>query len=70
MVTEILFATYLIIGLLVYIRALSFFDEKNKDADPEGIDAIVSLAAGIVWPLTIPGFIIYSIFSWLTNAFK
>lgn len=60
--TELLFAAYLLIGLLVYIRALRFFDEKNKDGDPEGLDALVSCAAGLFWPLTIPVFVIYNIF--------
>jgi O-methyltransferase involved in polyketide biosynthesis len=60
--TEFLFAAYLVIGLLVYIRALRFFDEKNKDADPEGLDAMVALAAGLFWPLTIPVFVICNIF--------
>jgi hypothetical protein len=62
MVSEILLVIYFGIGLLVYFQALRFFDEKNKDGDPDGLDAMVSLAAGLFWPLTIPGFIIYSIF--------
>lgn len=62
MVTEVLVAIYLAVGLLVYLRALRFFDERNKDGDPEGLDALVATAAGFLWPLTIPAFIIYSIF--------
>jgi hypothetical protein len=62
MVTEVLVAIYLAVGLLVYLRALRFFDERNKDGDPEGFDALVATAAGFLWPLTIPAFIIYSIF--------
>lgn len=62
MVSELLFAAYLVIGLLVYLRALRFFDEKNKDGDPEGFDAMLALGAGLFWPLTIPVFVICSIF--------
>jgi len=62
MVSELLFAVYLVIGLLVYIKALRFFDEKNKDGDPEGLDALASCAAGLFWPLTIPVFVICNIF--------
>ena len=60
--TEILFAGYLAIGLLVYLRALKFIDERNKERDPEGLDVLLATLSGIIWPITIPCFAIYSIF--------
>jgi hypothetical protein len=63
MVTELLFASYLVIGLFVYFKSLKYFDKQNKDGDPEGLDALVSCAAGLFWPLSIPIFVLWKLFS-------
>lgn len=62
MVTEILVAIYLSIGLVVYVKALGYFDGQNKDGDPEGFDALVSCAVGFLWPLSVPIFVLYKLF--------
>lgn len=62
MVTEVITVVYFSIGLIVFYQGLSFFDKKNKDGDPEGLDALVSLAAALFWPVTILLFLIYKTF--------
>ena len=59
---EVLTALYLVIGLIVFNKSLKYFDEKNGDGDPEGLDALVSLGAGCFWPVVIPLVLIYHVF--------
>ena len=40
---EVLAAAYFAVGLYVFYKGLGYFDERNKDGNPEGLDALVSL---------------------------
>ncbi len=60
--TEVLVSAYLAIGLVAYIWCLEYIDKKNKEKDPEGFDVILALLFGIVWPITVPSFILLKVF--------
>jgi len=62
MVTEVLTAAYFAVGLLVFHKSLMYFDRRNGDSDPEGIDALVSLGLACFWPATILFYSIYKLF--------
>jgi hypothetical protein len=47
----------------IYFKILKYFDKRNKDGDPEGLDALVSCAAGLFWPLSVPIFVLCKLFS-------
>lgn len=59
---EFLLGAYLVTGLLAYIWCLGYIDRKNKEKDPEGFDVILALLFGIVWPITVPSFILLKVF--------
>lgn len=62
MVTEILIVVYVTVGLIVFYKALGYFDERNGDGDPEGLDSLVSLGAACFWPVTALFYFLYKLF--------
>lgn len=58
----ILSILYLSIGLLVFYRSLNYFDNRNKDGDPEGLDALTSLGIACFWPVVTPLYFLYRYF--------
>jgi hypothetical protein len=59
---EVLVAAYFAVGLLVFYKSLGYFDERNGDGDPEGVDALFSLGIGCFWPVTVPIILLYRLF--------
>jgi hypothetical protein len=59
---EVLAAAYFAVGLYVFYKSLGYFDERNKDGDPEGLDALVSLGVACFWPVTVPIILLYRLF--------
>lgn len=59
---EVLTAAYLSVGLLVFYKSLGYFDERNKDGDPESLDALVSLGVACFWPVAVPIILLYRLF--------
>lgn len=62
MVAEASTVAYLVIGLFVFYKSLQYFDKRNSDGDPEGLDALVSLGIACLWPVTVPLYGIYRLF--------
>lgn len=62
MVEVTLSIVYLTVGLLVFYRSLQWFDVRNQDGDPEGLDALTSLGFATFWPVVVPIFMLYKLF--------
>ena len=62
MVTEVSTVAYFSIGLIVFYKSLQYFDKRNGDGDPEGLDSLVSLGMACFWPVSVPLYYIYKLF--------
>ena len=59
---EILSVIYVAVGIYVFYEAFIYLDAKNKDGDPEGLDALTSFGVSVFWPVFVPLFLLYKKF--------
>ena len=57
---ELIFGViYSIVAIYVYLRLAKYYENKNQDGDPDGIDALTALFFGIFWIVWVPWFLIF-----------
>lgn len=66
MVSNFLICLYFAISLFLIFRCLRFFETKNQDGDPEGLDALAAVTIGLFWPASMLIYFLYKYFCWLT----
>lgn len=50
---------YLAMGIYVFIRLSEYYKDKNKDGDPDGLDALSSLFFAVFWIVWLPWFLYF-----------
>ena len=57
---EVFFSVvYFAIGLCVFFRLTEYYENKNPDGDPDGLDALSSLFFAVFWIVWLPWFLIF-----------
>lgn len=57
---EVIFGLlYSIVGIYVFIRLSKYYETKNQDGDPDGIDALTALFFGVFWIVWVPFYLFF-----------
>lgn len=57
---EVVFSlVYFAMAIYVFIRLSEYYKDKNKDGDPDGLDALSSLFFAVFWVVWLPWYLIF-----------
>jgi hypothetical protein len=57
---EVIFGLlYAIVGIYVFTRLVKYYETKNQDGDPDGIDALTALFFAVFWIYWVPFYLLF-----------